>query len=107
MCGLTLRNFNDLAAVVAQPVTNLQFGLSTLHCWLRCFDCLLHLSYRLPPDEDSKDRRQQRKAEVQEAFRTRMGLRVDEPRAGGSSNSNDGNAARRASRSPADFAVYT
>ena len=36
-----------------------------------------------------------------------MGLRVDEPRAGGSGNSNDGNTARRAFRSPADFAACT
>ena len=107
MCGLTLRKFNDLTAVAAQPVTNLQYGLSTLHCWLRSFDCLLHLSYRPPLQEDSKERRQQRKAEVQEAFRTRMGLRVDEPRAGGSGNSNDGNTARRAFRSPAEFAACT
>ncbi|KAF0314448.1 hypothetical protein FJT64_015103 [Amphibalanus amphitrite] len=42
-----------------------------------------------------------------EAFRTRMGLRVDEPRAGGSGNSNDGNTARRAFRSPAEFAACT
>ncbi|KAF0312966.1 hypothetical protein FJT64_001707 [Amphibalanus amphitrite] len=42
-----------------------------------------------------------------EAFRTRMGLRVDEPRAGGSGNSNDGNTTRRAFRSPAEFAACT
>ncbi|KAF0287934.1 hypothetical protein FJT64_013657 [Amphibalanus amphitrite] len=36
-----------------------------------------------------------------------MGLRVDEPRAGGSGNSNDGNTARRAFRSPAEFAAGT
>ena len=36
-----------------------------------------------------------------------MGLRVDEPRAGGSGNSNDGNTARRAFRSPAEFAACT
>ena len=107
MCGLTLRSFNDLATVAAQPVRNLQYGLSTLHCWLRCFDCLLHLSYRLPQEDDSKEHRQQRKAEVQHAFRSRMGLRVDEPRAGGSGNSNDGNTARRAFRSSADFATCT
>ena len=99
------RSFNDLAAIAAQPVTNLHYGLSTLHCWLRCFDCLLHLSYRLPQEGDSKEHRQQRKAEVQGAFRTRMGLRVDEPRVGGSGNSNDGNTARRAFSSQPDFAA--
>ncbi|KAF0295491.1 hypothetical protein FJT64_006415 [Amphibalanus amphitrite] len=107
MCGLTLKRFNDLEAVAVQPVTNLQYGLSTLHCWLRSFDCLLHLSYRLPAAQDTTEHRQQRRKEVQEAFRSRMGLRVDEPRAGGSGNSNDGNTARRAFRSPADFAACT
>ena len=107
MCGLTLKTSNDLAAVAAQGVTNLQYGISTLHCWLRCFGCLLHLSYRLPQKGDRKERRQQRKAEVQEAFKTRLGLRVDEPRAGGIDNSNDGNTARRAFRSPAQFAACT
>ena len=102
-----MKRFNDLAAVAAQPVTSLQYGLSTLHCWIRCFDCLLHLSYRLPEAQDSKEHRQQRQTEVKEAFRFRMGLRVDEPRAGGSGNSNDGNTARRAFRSPADFAACT
>lgn len=83
------------------------YGLSTLHCWIRCFDCLLNLSYQLPEGQDSKEHRQQRKEEVKKAFRLRMGLRVDEPRAGGSGNSIDGNTARRAFRSPAEFAACT
>ena len=48
MCGVTPRAVNDIEAVAALPVSNLEFGLSTLHCWIRCFECVLHLSYRLP-----------------------------------------------------------
>lgn len=27
---------------------NYRFGLSTLHCYIRFFECLLHIAYRLP-----------------------------------------------------------
>ncbi|KAF0307092.1 hypothetical protein FJT64_021505 [Amphibalanus amphitrite] len=65
------------------------------------------IHYELTMSMDTTEHRQPRRKEVQEAFRSRMGLRVDEPRAGGSGNSNDGNTARRAFRSPADFAACT
>ena len=114
MCGLTSSRFNDLQAVAAQPVSNLEYGMSSLHCWIRCFECLLHVSYRLtvnlkkgriPPDE--RPRFEARKQEVRDALRQKMGLRVDEPRDGGSGSSNDGNTARRAFCSPGDFAACT
>ena len=41
------------------------------------------------------------------ALRQRLGLRADEPRADGSGNANDGNMARRAFRSSAEFAACT
>ena len=48
MCGATPKAVNDMKTVVALPASNLEFGLSTLHCWIRCFECMLHISYRLP-----------------------------------------------------------
>ena len=115
MCGLTSKSFNDLEAVAARPVTNVEYGLSSLHCWIRSFECLLHISYRLPltldarghVPTDQKPLFEEQKNEVKSAFRRRMGLRVDEPRAGGSGTSNDGNTARRAFSSAADFAACT
>ena len=106
MCGLTWSRFNRLEEAAAQQVTNLQYGLSTLHCWIRAFECLLRLSYRLPDGNVSKEQIEGRKKLVQEAFKARMGLRVDEPLPSGG-NSNDGNVARRAFRSPTEFAACT
>ena len=48
---------------------------------------------------------EQQKRDVQAALRQRLRLRANEPRAGGSGNSNDGNTARRAFRSSAKFAA--
>ncbi|XP_043203108.1 S-antigen protein-like [Amphibalanus amphitrite] len=59
------------------------------------------------PPADPAGAVQPGEARAEEAFRTRMGLRVNKPRAGGSGNSNDGNTARRAFRSPAEFAACT
>ena len=106
MCGMTWSRFNRLEEVAAQPVTNLQYGISTLHCWIRSFECLLNLCYRLPDGNVSKEQIQARKKAVQEEFKKRMGLRVDEPLPSGG-NSNDGNVARRAFRSSSQFAACT
>lgn len=46
-----MNDIDNLAKYKTKPKTklnlNLKFGLSTLHCWIRFFECLLHLSYRL------------------------------------------------------------
>lgn len=106
MCGMTWCRFNKLEEAAAQQVTNLQYGLSILHCWIRTFECLLRLSYRLPDGSVSKEQIKARKKVVQEAFKERMGLRVDEPLPSGG-NSNDGDVSCRAVRLPAEFAACT
>ena len=106
MCGMTWSHFNKLKEAATQQVSNLQYGLSTLHCWIRAFECLLKLSYRLPDGNVSKEEIEARKKAVQVDFKQRMGLRVDEPLPSGG-NSNDGNTARRAFHSPAQFAACT
>lgn len=50
---------------------------------------------------------EQQKQKVRTALKQRLGLRADEPRADGSGNANDGNTARRAFRSSAEFAACT
>lgn len=49
LCGATSKQFNDLDFVLQKDITkdNYRFGLSSLHAWIRCFECLLHLSYKL------------------------------------------------------------
>lgn len=49
LCGATSKDFNDISKILKKPVLeeNLKFGLSTLHAWIRFFECVLHLSYKL------------------------------------------------------------
>lgn len=51
LCRLTSKSFNNMDLVVLQTnvdETAIKFGLSTLHAWIRFFENLLHLSYKLP-----------------------------------------------------------
>ena len=103
VCGATPRQMNDLSAVSARPVRTdtYQYGLSTMHAWIRVFECVIHVSYRLTVKtwavgSKHKDAVSERKKQVQRRFREEMSLVVDQPKAGGSGTTNDGNTARRA-----------
>lgn len=74
--------------------------MSSLHAWIRFFECCLHVGYKLDikkfqaRSSDDKESVQTRKENIQKGFRLRLGLIVDQPKpAFGSSN--DGNTARR------------
>lgn len=79
---------------------NYEFGISTLHAWIRSLECFLHISYRLnikkwaiTKDED-KEEIANRKMEIQQKFKEEMGLIIDRPKPG-FGTTNDGNTARR------------
>lgn len=102
VCGAKPSEMNNLEKIVSKPdnINAYEYGLSTLHAWIRCMELILHISYNLsfqkwaartPEDKKSKE---DKKKLVQSLFRSRMGLHVDKPRQG-SGNSNDGNTARR------------
>lgn len=46
LCKATSKDFNKVKQL---PVTEnyLSFGISVLHAWIRLFECLLHVSYKL------------------------------------------------------------
>ena len=103
VCGATPSQMNDLSAVSARPTRKdtYQYGLSTMHAWIRVFECVIHVSYRLTirtwaVGSKHKDAVRERKRKVQRRFREEMDLVVDQPRAGGHGSTNDGNTARRA-----------
>ena len=79
---------------------NCGFGLSTLHAWIRTFECLLHISYRLDikkwPAKSDEDKCsvKQRSKEIKQKFKKHMELIVDRPKPG-YGNANDGNTAGR------------
>lgn len=113
-CGAKPTEMNDIDKV-RQKVANkeaYQFGLSTLHAWIRLFELVLHIGYRLKLKVWSVKKAQRKeylteKKRIQSEFYDKMGLPVDQPRAGGAGSSNDGNTARRAFADPATFSSIT
>ncbi|CAH2091615.1 unnamed protein product [Euphydryas editha] len=102
ICGATPRQMNDLTKVSERPENEnaYQYGLSTLHAWIRCMEMILHISYNLSfqtwsaTSEEKQRLKQEKKVQVQKRFREELGLNIDKPRQG-TGNSNDGNTARR------------
>lgn len=102
LCKATSKEFNNIDKMVELRIerSGLKFGLATLHAWIRSFECLLHIGYKLGihkwharGDED-KDIVKERKSLIREAFKSELHLNVDCPKPGFGS-SNDGNTARR------------
>lgn len=103
LCGLTSKNFNNIELVSKQSIedkSKLRFGISPLHAWIRCFECILHVSYKLvllkwqAHGNEEKQKVAVNQKEIQARFKSQMGLIVDKVKAG-YGNSNDGNTARR------------
>lgn len=99
ICGQSSSKFNDLTKKLPSTKTSLEFGLSILHAWIRIFESLLHVAYKLPVKKwrlnaDEKKQKDAEKAKIQEKFKKEMGLLVDVPKAG-FGNTNDGNTSRR------------
>lgn len=102
ICDALPKEMNHLSVVNKKEIKqdHLGFGLSSLHCWIRCFECLIHIAYRLDFKEWSakssvhKELLQQRKAKIQNDFRSKLGLMVDHVKQG-HGTSNDGNTSRK------------
>lgn len=101
ICGATPKLMNNIDIMGGNLHTdNYKYGLSSLHCWIRSFETLLHVSYKLPfklwqvRGEENKAKLLLRKREIQEKFKTKMGLLIDVPKPG-YGTTNDGNTARR------------
>lgn len=102
ICGATSKEFNNIDEMIAKNVNidTMEFGLAVLHGWIRFFDCLIHLSYKLPIKkwqtrcDDEKKIIADTKKRIQREFKEKIGLIVDQPKPG-FGNSNDGNSARR------------
>lgn len=102
LCECTSKEFNNIDKILKTKINedHLQFGISSLHAWIRFFECLLHLSYKLglkkwqARGDNEKQIVESRKKEIQKEFRLKLGLLVDQPKQGYGST-NDGNTARR------------
>lgn len=86
ICKATPKLMNDVDAICRLPKNDdlFKYGLSTMHSWIRCFECVLHISYRLPIKKwqvrgSDKSIVDQRKATIQDRFRVEMALFLDIP----------------------------
>lgn len=102
LCNATSAEFNDIDAIISRPLNddNLQYGLSTLHAWIRIFECCLQVAYRMEVktwqvrNSKSKELVEERKKKIREGLKRELSLIVDRPKQVYGS-SNDGNTARR------------
>ena len=91
----------------------ISLGLSTMHMWIRNFEYVLHMGYKMeikkfqartPDDKLSVLRR---KNEIKQSFRDELHLVVDTPKQGGSGNTNSGPTAKRAFQNAEQFSEIT
>lgn len=102
VCGVSPKEMNNIEHLLSKPVkeSNFCFGLSTLHAWIRCFECIIHVAYNLPfkswsaRSEEQKTLKKERKTEIQEQFRSKTGLLIDVVKQG-KGTTNTGNTARK------------
>lgn len=98
-CNATPTQMNELSVKKIPNVDSYKFGLSTLHCWIKFFECVLHIAYRLPfkkwrVGKDNDKEFSENKARIQDEFQRRTGLLIDKVKCG-AGTTNDGNTARR------------
>ena len=102
ICKATPKDMNKLEDILRRPadVSKYENGLSSLHAWIRSFECMLHISYRLEDKKwqirtnEDKLKVDGRKRTIQNDLKSKMGLLVDVPRQG-CGTSNTGNVASR------------
>lgn len=101
LCNAGPTHFNNLEYIksLSSNTSAYSFGLSTLHAYIRFFECFLHISYRLDlkvwrVPQIHKAEMQKRKDAVIEKFREETGLLIDIPKVN-LGNTNDGNTARK------------
>lgn len=79
---------------------NFEFGLSTLHCWIRFLECILKLAFELKilywkaRNREEKETVEKTKKTIQDIFRQEKGLLLSVVKVG-AGTTNDGNTARR------------
>lgn len=99
ICKAAPTEMNNINLSKDPNIDNYQYGLSTLHCWIKCFECLLHIAYRIPlkiwrVGKENKDKFIENKTRIQKEFKKRTGLIIDQVKCG-FGTTNDGNTARR------------
>lgn len=100
ICAVGPKLVNNLSYVNNLPCNeeNYKFGLSTLHCWIRFMEYLLHISYNLEfkkrcaRTKEEKDSKKKRKTLIQKSLK-KLSITVDVVKQG-AGTTNTGNVAR-------------
>lgn len=111
ICRVSPKHINDLEYIKELKINeeNYKFGLSTLYCWIRFMECLLHVSYNHSYNLDfkkgcvigcNKILQQNRKKQIQDGLKSQLSITVDVVKHG-HGTTNDGNTARRFFSNPA------
>ena len=114
VCGSKPIEMNDIDLVKKKPVNEktLKLGMSNLHCWIKCFEFILHLGYKIENQkfqartEKEKPSVNLRKNLIKSKFREKLNLIVDQPKVG-FGNSNNGNNSRKAFENSEIFSEIT
>lgn len=84
VCKANPSKMNNLSFVRSLPCDkdSYKFGLSTLHCWIRFMECLLHIAYNLDfkksyATKENKILKQKRKQIIQKALKSKLSITVD------------------------------
>ena len=114
LCGAKPTELNCLEKLQNRTIKRegIEFGFSLLHCWIRCFEYILHIGYKMEiqkwqaRSKEEKDSLSTRKKYIQTQFSEKLSLTVDQPKVGHGST-NDGNTARRAFQNSKVFSEIT
>lgn len=81
ICGAKPSEMSNIEIVRSKDFAeeNYQFGLSSLHCWIRFLECILHIAFKLPIRKwkaktiDEKAKVEDKKKKIQQIFKTEKG----------------------------------
>ena len=103
-CEATPTEMGDVQSCIKRPLRDgvTEYGISSLHLWMRTADFVLHIAYKLKvkkarvaSESKDADKIKKRKERMQTQFYNKMnGLRVDFPSPNGGTT-NDGPTCRR------------
>lgn len=107
ICNALQSQMNNLIEIVKVKINSLalEYGISSLHMWIRIFECLIHIAYKLEigsgraKGKEEKEAVANRKKIIQYNFKEKMNLKEDVI-VPGSGTSNTGNTARTFFKNP-------
>ncbi|KAL4143561.1 hypothetical protein QTP88_005879 [Uroleucon formosanum] len=103
ICKCFPKDMNNLEIIYSLKCNddNLQYGLSSLHAWIKCLECMLHIAYKKGILESNKRISVEQKNEmaiqkkkIQNGLWEKLGIKVDKV-VQGKGTSNTGNIGRR------------